>query len=95
LIEGDAVKTLSRMFQEKDFTAYTAFIEKLKGQGYSKARIDSMISRSYSTKDVNNHHSPAKVQTTELSSTQKRKLNKPKPQAPVQHRNLTQLNRLD
>lgn len=97
LIEGDAVKELARMFKEKKFDDYSNYIKTLKEQGYSDARIQSMIARSYSTRDVNKLNAPASQQSG-ISQTQQRKQNKLKHQvqiqAPSKPMNLTQLNRI-
>lgn len=97
LIEGDAVKVLARMFKEKKFDDYNNYIKSLKEQGYSDARIQSMIARSYSTRDVNKLNAPAS-QPSGISQTQQRKQNRLKQQVQVQipskPMNLTQLNRI-
>lgn len=45
-IEGPMVQTLSRMFKEKNWDQYNKYVDKLRQEGYSKDRIDSMIRRS-------------------------------------------------
>lgn len=45
IIEGEHVKALKRMMKNRDWDAYKAYIRKLKEQGHSEDRINSMVSR--------------------------------------------------
>lgn len=45
VIEGDIVKVLVRMFQEKDWKAFNGYIADLGKEGFSRSRIDSMVAR--------------------------------------------------
>lgn len=50
IAEGQHVNTLRAKFQDQDWTTFNAVVEDLRKQGFSKGRIDSMISRATSGK---------------------------------------------
>jgi len=45
LVEGDLVATIKRMVAERAWNDITKFTNRLRAQGHSQARVDSMISR--------------------------------------------------
>lgn len=45
IVEGKHVKILHRMMKEKDFTNFDIYIQKLKDEGHSQTRINSMMTR--------------------------------------------------
>jgi hypothetical protein len=45
LVEGHETATLQRMFREQDFKAFGTLYEELRRKGWSKTRLDSIVSR--------------------------------------------------
>lgn len=45
LVEGQHVAVIRRMVSERKWKDVTAFTDKLRNQGHSKDRVDSMVSR--------------------------------------------------
>lgn len=45
IVEGQHVAVIRRMVSERKWKDVTAFTDKLRNQGHSKDRVDSMVSR--------------------------------------------------
>ena len=45
VVEGEFVKVLNRMAKEKDWDSFNNYLQKLRSDGHSQARVNSMMSR--------------------------------------------------
>ncbi len=45
LVEGEFVKVLNRMARDKDWDSFNNYLQKLRSEGHSQARVNSMMSR--------------------------------------------------
>lgn len=45
-VEGKHVATLRRMAEKRDWDAYQAYSERLRREGHTQARVDSMVASS-------------------------------------------------